>query len=129
MLRVVEVGILGPVVARLDERALDLGTPKQRALIAALALSGGRPVAVDVIVDLLWGDSPPAGVAGTLQAYVSGLRRVLEPDRPRRAPAPGPVTPAPGHPPPPAPGGPPPPRVPRVGDDPPPRGGAAPPPR
>ncbi len=97
MLRVVEVGVLGPVVARLDERALDLGTPKQRALIAALALSGGRPVAVDVIVDLLWGDGPPAGVAGTLQAYVSGLRRVLEPDRPRRAPAGVLVTAAPGY--------------------------------
>ncbi len=97
MLRVVEVGVLGPVIARLDGHALDLGTPKQRALVAALALSGGRPVAVDVIVDLLWGDSPPAGVAGTLQAYVSGLRRVLEPDRPRRAPASVLVTAAPGY--------------------------------
>jgi DNA-binding SARP family transcriptional activator len=97
MLRVVEVGVLGPVVARLDAHALDLGTPKQRALVAALALSGGRPVAIDVIVDLLWRDSPPAGVAGTLQAYVSGLRRVLEPDRPRRAPATVLVTAAPGY--------------------------------
>ena len=87
MLRVVEVGVLGPVVARSDGHAVDLGTPKQRALVAALAMSGGRPVAVDVIVDLLWGDAPPAGVAGTLQAYVSGLRRVLEPNRPPRAPA------------------------------------------
>ena len=77
MLRVVEVGVLGPVVARLGGRELDLGTPKQRALVAALALYGGRPVAVDTIVDLLWGEQPPAGVAGTLQAYVSGLRRAL----------------------------------------------------
>jgi DNA-binding SARP family transcriptional activator len=97
MLRVVEVGVLGPVVARFGEREVDLGTPKQRALVAALALSGGRPVAVDVIVDLLWGDAPPAGVAGTLQAYVSGLRRVLEPDRARRAPATILVTAAPGY--------------------------------
>jgi DNA-binding SARP family transcriptional activator len=97
MLRVVEVGVLGPVVARHDARVLDLGTPKQRALVAALALSGGRAVAVDVIVDLLWGDAPPAGVAGTLQAYVSGLRRVLEPDRPPRAPATVLVTAPPGY--------------------------------
>ena len=97
MLRVVEVGVLGPVVARLDERALDLGTPKQRALVAALALSAGRAVPVDTIVDLLWGDTPPAGVAGTLQAYVSGLRRVLEPDRPSRAPATVLVTVSPGY--------------------------------
>jgi DNA-binding SARP family transcriptional activator len=97
MLRVVEVGVLGPVVARLDGRDLDLGTPKQRALVAALALYGGRPVAVDTIVDLLWNDAPPAGVAGTLQAYVSGLRRVLEPGRQRRAPATVLVTAAPGY--------------------------------
>ncbi|MFZ2014551.1 MAG: BTAD domain-containing putative transcriptional regulator [Nocardioides sp.] len=92
-----EVGVLGPVSASLGAAELDLGTPKQRALVAALALSGGRPVAVDVIVDLLWGDAPPAGVAGTLQAYVSGLRRVLEPDRPPRAPATVLVTAAPGY--------------------------------
>jgi DNA-binding SARP family transcriptional activator len=97
MLRLVEVGVLGPVLAELDGREVDLGTPKQRALVAALALSGGRPVAVDVIVDLLWGDAPPAGVAGTLQAYVSGLRRVLEPGRARRAPATILVTAAPGY--------------------------------
>ncbi|MGC4111029.1 MAG: BTAD domain-containing putative transcriptional regulator [Nocardioides sp.] len=94
-----EVAVLGPVEARLDAAAepVDLGTPKQRALVAALALSSGRPVAVDTIVDLLWGDSPPGGVTGTLQAYVSGLRRVLEPTRERRAPASILVTASPGY--------------------------------
>lgn len=92
-----EVAVLGPVRAELDGGEVDLGTPKQRALVAALALSAGRPVPVDTIVDLLWGDSPPAGVAGTLQAYVSGLRRVLEPDRERRAPATVLVTASPGY--------------------------------
>ncbi len=93
----VEVAVLGPVRAGLDGAELDLGTPKQRALVAALALSAGRPVPVDTIVDLLWGDAPPAGVAGTLQAYVSGLRRVLEPHRERRAPATVLVTASPGY--------------------------------
>jgi DNA-binding SARP family transcriptional activator len=93
----VEVRVLGPVTAGLDGAELDLGTPKQRALVAALALSAGRPVPVDTIVDLLWGDAPPAGVAGTLQAYVSGLRRVLEPERERRAPATVLVTASPGY--------------------------------
>ena len=92
-----EVAVLGPVRARLDGAEVDLGTPKQRALVSALALSAGRPVPVDTIVDLLWGDTPPAGVAGTLQAYVSGLRRVLEPDRERRAPATVLVTASPGY--------------------------------
>lgn len=93
----VEVLVLGPVEARLAGASVDLGTPKQRALLCALALSIGRPVAVDTIVDLLWGDDPPPGVTGTLQSYVSGLRRVLEPDRERRRPADLLVTVAPGY--------------------------------
>jgi DNA-binding SARP family transcriptional activator len=93
----VEVLVLGPIEARLAGASLDLGTPKQRALLCALALSPGRPVAVDTIVDLLWGDDPPPGVAGTLQSYVSGLRRVLEPQRERRRPAETLVTVAPGY--------------------------------
>lgn len=57
------------------------------ALLAALALHLGHVVRTDALVDLLWGDRPPASVTGTLQAYVAGLRRVLEPDRaPRSAP-------------------------------------------
>src|SRR4029079_14691774 len=39
----VEVAVLGPVRVRLDGAEVDLGTPKQRALVAALALSAGRP--------------------------------------------------------------------------------------
>ncbi len=91
------VSVLGATeVWRGDDR-VDLGTPKRRALLAALALSGGRPVSVDGLVDLIWGDQPPDGVAGTLQVYVSGLRRALEPDRPPRAPATVLVTVTPGY--------------------------------
>ncbi|WP_395692619.1 BTAD domain-containing putative transcriptional regulator [Nocardioides sp.] len=92
-----EVSVLGPVEVELGGVTADLGTPKQRALVAALALSRGWPVSVDAIVDLLWGDAPPPGVTATLQAYVSQLRRVLEPDRQRRAPATVLVTVAPGY--------------------------------
>ncbi|MET0467695.1 MAG: winged helix-turn-helix domain-containing protein, partial [Aeromicrobium sp.] len=92
-----ELTVLGPVAVSADGVDLDLGTPRQRTLVAALALSGGRPVGVDTIVDLVWGDTPPPGVATTLQAYVSGLRKVLEPGRARRAPAEVLVTVAPGY--------------------------------
>ena len=61
--------------------AVDLGTRKQRALLAALALRRGRPVPPDALVDLLWGEAPPAAVTATLQGYVARLRRALEPDR------------------------------------------------
>ncbi|GAA1792249.1 BTAD domain-containing putative transcriptional regulator [Nocardioides hankookensis] len=89
--------MLGPVEVSLAGAPVDLGTPKQRALVAALALSRGWPVSVDGIVDLLWEDHAPPGVTATLQAYVSQLRRVMEPDRVRRAPATVLVTVAPGY--------------------------------
>lgn len=91
-----EVSVLGPVEVSREGVPVDLGTPKQRALVTALALSRGWPVSVDAIVDLLWDDAPP-GVTATLQAYVSQLRRVLEPERERRAPATVLVTVAPGY--------------------------------
>lgn len=81
------VGVLGATEARRDGAPVDLGTRKQRALLAALALHRGRPVSPDTLVSMLWADAPPAQVTGTLQGYVAGLRRALEPDRPARAPS------------------------------------------
>jgi DNA-binding SARP family transcriptional activator len=93
----VQVGVLGPTTAQRGRAAIDLGTRKARAVVAALALGGGRAVSVDALVDLLWGEEPPAAVEASLQAYVAGLRRALEPDRPPRAPATVLVTTAPGY--------------------------------
>ncbi len=82
-----QLGVLGSAQASSDGAPVDLGPRKQRALLSALALHRGRTVSVDSIVDLLWPDGPPPGVGGTLQTYVAGLRRVLEPDRPARSAA------------------------------------------
>jgi DNA-binding SARP family transcriptional activator len=56
-------------------------------VLAALVVDAGKVVSVDRLIDDVWGDDPPAAATGSLQAYVSNLRRVLEPDRPPRAPA------------------------------------------
>lgn len=82
-----QFNILGPVEALRGGELLDLGGRKQRAVLAVLILNVGRVVTVDRFVDELWGDEPPARALGTLQAYVSNLRRVLEPDRAPRTPA------------------------------------------
>jgi DNA-binding SARP family transcriptional activator len=81
----VQVAVLGPVAAERDGAPVALGAPKQRSLLAALALHAGRPVPADALVDLLWGDEAPAAAAASLQTYVAGLRRALEPDRAARA--------------------------------------------
>jgi len=83
----VRIAVLGETEVRRAEAPLDLGTRKQRAIVAALVLAHGRAVSYDALVDLLWGEHPPAGLPGTLHVYIAGLRRTLEPDRPARSPA------------------------------------------
>ncbi|MFE9404634.1 BTAD domain-containing putative transcriptional regulator [Streptomyces sp. NPDC006530] len=79
--------MLGPVEGDFDGRALPLGPPQQRALLAVLLLREGRPVSMPELLDAIWGERlPPRGV-GTLRTYVSRLRTLLEPDRPARTPA------------------------------------------
>ena len=91
------IGVLGPVEVVRDGELLDLGGPQQRALIAHLALDVGRVVPVERLIDRLWGDDPPRTGLGTLQSYVSRLRRVLEPGRPAGTAAQVLVSEAPGY--------------------------------
>jgi DNA-binding SARP family transcriptional activator len=77
--------VLGPVEVTADGRVLDLGRPKQRAVLAALLMRAGEVVPVDRLVDDLWNGRPPQAVVGSLHAYVANLRRILEPARPARA--------------------------------------------
>ncbi|MGC5019751.1 BTAD domain-containing putative transcriptional regulator [Micromonospora sp. DT47] len=79
-------GILGPQRAWYADRELDLGPGKQRAVLAVLLLSAGRPVPTGQIVEAVWPEEPPANGPNVVQKYVAGLRRVLEPDRSPRTP-------------------------------------------
>ena len=60
-------------------------------------LARPHAVSVDSLIGQLWGEHPPASVMTTLQAYVSGLRRTLEPDRKPRQPASVLLTRVPGY--------------------------------
>ncbi|MGH9263839.1 MAG: BTAD domain-containing putative transcriptional regulator, partial [Acidimicrobiales bacterium] len=79
-----QFGLLGSL-AVLDDagRALDLGGNQSRMVLAVLLAAGGRVVTAESLVDAVWGDDPPASAPGTLQSYVSRLRRELEPGRGR----------------------------------------------
>jgi DNA-binding SARP family transcriptional activator len=69
--------ILGPLEAFDGERALSLGGTRQRAVLALLLLHRNQAVGRDVIVDELWGESPPATAAKVLQNCISALRKEL----------------------------------------------------
>ncbi len=73
----IEVRVLGGVRAVADGVELDLGPPKSRLVLAALALNHGEPVTVPRLVDLVWGESPPSTAPKILQGYVSRLRKAL----------------------------------------------------
>ncbi|MFI6905791.1 BTAD domain-containing putative transcriptional regulator [Nonomuraea sp. NPDC050394] len=71
------LGLLGPVRARRGPAELDLGSPKQRLLLAALVLAEGRTLGRDQLIDVLWADDPPATARNVLRTYASRLRGVL----------------------------------------------------
>ncbi|GAA4687400.1 hypothetical protein GCM10023215_23900 [Pseudonocardia yuanmonensis] len=93
----IEFRVLGGVEARIAGRRVELGGPKQRAALASLLLRADRVVPLEQLIDDLWPADPPARAAATVQVFVSNLRRALEPDRPRGAPARVLVTASPGY--------------------------------
>ena len=70
--------LLGSLEVRSNGRAVDLGPPKQRALLAILLLHTGEVVSTDRLIELVWADNPPRTAAHSIQIYVSGLRKALE---------------------------------------------------
>ncbi|MEU7889204.1 BTAD domain-containing putative transcriptional regulator [Microbispora bryophytorum] len=81
------LNVLGPMELVVAGQAVPAGPPKQRALLALLVMNADRVLPADVLTDRLWGGSPPASAQGSLQVYVSNLRRRLEPGRKAGAPA------------------------------------------
>ncbi|MGW1559331.1 BTAD domain-containing putative transcriptional regulator [Streptomyces sp. NPDC002144] len=82
------IRVLGPLGAELRGTSVALGAPRQRAVLAMLVAARQEVVPVDRMVDELWRGAPPAKATVSLHAYVSNLRRLLEPERrPRTRPA------------------------------------------
>jgi DNA-binding SARP family transcriptional activator len=68
-----------------------------RSLLGLLVVDVNRVISADRLIDDLWSDDPPAAASASLQAYVSNLRKLLEPDRPPRTPATVLITRDPGY--------------------------------
>jgi YVTN family beta-propeller protein len=69
--------ILGPLEVRDGGRAIVLGGPQQRALLAMLLLNANEVVSRDRLVEGLWGEHPPKSAGHIIESYVSRLRRAL----------------------------------------------------
>jgi predicted ATPase/DNA-binding SARP family transcriptional activator len=76
-----EFRLLGPVEVARDGRALALGGPRQRALLALLLLQANQAVSRERLIDGLWGERPPETAANALQVAVHGLRKLLGSER------------------------------------------------
>jgi YVTN family beta-propeller protein len=75
-----EFRILGPLEVRDNGRVLELGGAKQRAVLALLLLHANEVVALDRLIDGIWGERPPDTAAAAVHGSVSRLRKVLEPN-------------------------------------------------
>ncbi|MET8335914.1 BTAD domain-containing putative transcriptional regulator [Streptosporangium canum] len=91
------IRVLGSFVAEVGGEPVPLGGPRQRSVLALLVAARGQVVPVDRMIEDLWRGEPPARALMSLQAYVSNLRRLLEPGRPPRTPARQLVSAAPGY--------------------------------
>jgi DNA-binding SARP family transcriptional activator len=73
-----EFRLLGEVQLRVAGRLLDAGTPRQQAVLAALAVDAGRPIPIETLIDRVWGDNPPAEARNVLYSHLSRIRQMLK---------------------------------------------------
>jgi DNA-binding SARP family transcriptional activator/DNA-binding XRE family transcriptional regulator len=74
------IGVLGPLMVTRDGAIVgELGSARQRVVLGLLALHWPAGASMAVIVDVLWGERPPASATTQVQACISKLRCLLYP--------------------------------------------------
>lgn len=76
---VLEIDLLGSLEVRVDARLVVLPAPKQRALLALLALELDQPVTAERLIELLWDGEPPSTARKNLQVLVGRIRTAIAP--------------------------------------------------
>ncbi|HZD23776.1 MAG TPA: AfsR/SARP family transcriptional regulator, partial [Acidimicrobiia bacterium] len=71
------IEVLGMLRAERDGIEVDLGGPKQRAVLAMLASYPNDPIRRDRIIDGIWGDEASDANRHSFSTYLSNLRAVL----------------------------------------------------
>ena len=75
--RPLQFRILGPLEVLHEGRAIALGGPRERILLALLVTRPGEVVSSDRLIEAMWGDNLPRDPQHALQAAVSRLRKAL----------------------------------------------------
>lgn len=70
--------ILGPLELVTDHRSAKIGGPRERAVLAVLALRANRLTTVEQLIDAVWGEDPPSTARGQIQGCISNLRKLLD---------------------------------------------------
>jgi DNA-binding SARP family transcriptional activator len=71
------LAVLGSLEVVRDGGQVRLGSPQQRRLLAVLVVHANDVVSSDRLLDVLWGDDPPASATHSLQTLLSRLRASL----------------------------------------------------
>ncbi|MGP3990608.1 AfsR/SARP family transcriptional regulator [Streptomyces sp. 3N207] len=72
--------VLGPVRAWRGDKPIGMGSPQQKALLAALLLRGGHTATAEELIDAIWGEEPPEQAKAALRTYASRIRKALGAD-------------------------------------------------
>ena len=78
------VGVLGPLLVRSGGEPVPVPAPKQRVILATLALRAGQVASYDELEEIVWNGAPPAGARVAIRNYVKRLRQILGPVAGRR---------------------------------------------
>jgi len=84
-------GLLGTVAVRTRSGVVGVRWPMPRSVLASLLLNANHVVPAEQLIDVVWGDKPPASAQASLQNHVMRLRTLLDGsgDDPIKTVAPG----------------------------------------
>lgn len=66
--------VLGPLEVAADGQSYEIGSPRERCLLAVLLCAEGIAVSADTLIGRVWDERPPPSAMATLQSHVSRLR-------------------------------------------------------
>jgi DNA-binding SARP family transcriptional activator/tetratricopeptide (TPR) repeat protein len=69
--------LLGPLELVLDDRSYKIGGPRERVIVATLALKANRVTSVGHLVEAIWDDDPPPSARIQIQVCISGIRKLF----------------------------------------------------